>query len=118
MKKVLITGSEGFIGGYIVKELLNQGYFVYGIDNLSKYGEVIRNHSDNENYKFFNNDVKDRALLKEIMSDCDYLIAGAAMIGGISYFHEFEYDLLSENEKIISATTDVAIDCFKHSKLK
>ena len=27
--------------------------------------------------------------------------------------HEFEYDLLSENEKIISATTDVAIDCFK-----
>lgn len=118
MKKVLITGSEGFIGGYIVKELLKQGYFVYGIDNLSKYGEVIRNHSDNENYKFYNNDVKDRALLKEIMSDCDYLIAGAAMIGGISYFHEFEYDLLSENEKIISATTDVAIDCFKNSKLK
>ena len=115
---MLITGSEGFIGGYIVKELLKQGYFVYGIDNLSKYGEVIRNHSDNENYKFYNNDVKDRALLKEIMSDCDYLIAGAAMIGGISYFHEFEYDLLSENEKIISATTDVAIDCFKNSKLK
>mgnify|MGYP004295391493 CR=1 FL=1 len=36
------------------------------------------------------------------MSDCDYLIAGAAMIGGISYFHEFEYDLLSENEKKLS----------------
>jgi len=118
MKKVLVTGSEGFIGGYIVKELLNQGYFVYGIDNLSKYGEVIRNHSDNENYEFINNDVKDRDLLNEIMSECDYLIAGAAMIGGISYFHEFEYDLLSENEKIISATTDVAIDCFKNSKLK
>ena len=118
MQKVLLTGSEGFIGGYIVKELLNQGYFVYGIDNLSKYGEVIRNYSDNENYKFINNDVKDRDLLNEIMSECDYLIAGAAMIGGISYFHEFEYDLLSENEKIISATTDVAIDCFKNSKLK
>ncbi|GIR19786.1 hypothetical protein CM15mP35_00470 [bacterium] len=29
-----------------------------------------------------------------------FLIAGAAMIGGISYFHEFEYDLLSENEKL------------------
>ena len=45
--------------------------------------------------------------------DCDYLIAGAAMIGGISYFHEFEYDLLSENEKIISATTDSAISVFQ-----
>ena len=52
------------------------------------------------------------------MSDCDYLIAGAAMIGGISYFHEFEYDLLSENEKIISATTDVAIECYKNANLK
>jgi len=118
MKKVLVTGSEGFIGGYIVKELLDLGYFVYGIDNLSKYGEIIRNHSDDSNYKFVNADIKDRSLLKDIMSECDYLIAGAAMIGGISYFHEFEYDLLSENEKIISTTTDVAIDCYKNNQLK
>ena len=38
-------------------------------------------------------------LMYEIMDDCDYLIAGAAMIGGISYFHEFAYDLLSEKRK-------------------
>ena len=88
MKKVLVTGSEGFIGGYIVKELLNQNYQVYGIDNLTKYGQIIRNHSDDENYKFFNEDIKNKDFLKEIMSECDYLIAGAAMIGGISYFHE------------------------------
>ena len=118
MKKVLVTGSEGFIGGYIVKELLNQNYQVYGIDNLTKYGQIIRNHSDDENYKFFNEDIKNKDFLKEIMSECDYLIAGAAMIGGISYFHEFEYDLLSENEKIISTTTDVAIDCFQNFNLK
>lgn len=118
MKKVLVTGSEGFIGGYIVKELLSQGYMVYGIDNLSKYGEIIRNHSENENYKFFDNDVKNKSFLTEIMSECDYLIAGAAMIGGISYFHEFEYDLLSENEKIISTTTDVAIECYIKHNLK
>jgi UDP-glucose 4-epimerase len=37
--KVLLTGSEGFIGGYIVKELLDSGYDVVGIDNLSKYGK-------------------------------------------------------------------------------
>ena len=63
MKKVLVTGSEGFIGGYIVKELLTQGYMVYGIDNLSKYGEIIRNHSENENYKFFDSDVKNKSFL-------------------------------------------------------
>ena len=41
------------------------------------------------------------------------------MIGGISYFHEFEYDLLSENEKIISSTIDTAIEVKNESnKLK
>ena len=119
MDKVLLTGSEGFIGGYVVKELLNRGYFVYGIDNLSKYGSIIRNHSDDKNFEFVEGDVKDKKLLKEIMYECDYLIAGAAMIGGISYFHEFEYDLLSENEQIISATTDTAIEVYKEkNKLK
>ena len=52
MDKVLLTGSEGFIGGYVVKELLNRGYFVYGIDNLSKYGSIIRNHSSDKNFEF------------------------------------------------------------------
>jgi nucleoside-diphosphate-sugar epimerase len=119
MDKVLLTGSEGFIGGYVVKELLNRGYFVYGIDNLSKYGSIIRNHSNDKNFEFVEGDVKDKKLLKEIMYECDYLIAGAAMIGGISYFHEFEYDLLSENEQIISATTDTAIEAYKDkNKLK
>ena len=42
-------------------------------------------------------------------SDCDHLIAGAAMIGGISYFHTYAYDLLATNERIIAATCDAAI---------
>jgi nucleoside-diphosphate-sugar epimerase len=36
-------------------------------------------------------------------------VAAAAMIGGISYFHEFAYDLLAENERILAATFDGAI---------
>tara|TARA_B100001989_G_scaffold60774_1_gene40692 strand:- start:2959 stop:3969 length:1011 start_codon:yes stop_codon:yes gene_type:complete len=116
--KVLVTGSEGFIGGYIVKELISKGYEVVGIDNLSKYGKLVRSFSEDSNYKFIQNDVKDKELLMREMVDCDYLIAGAAMIGGISYFHDYAYDLLSENEKIISTTTDVAIECQKNHKLK
>lgn len=119
MKKVLVTGSEGFIGGYVVKQLLEHDYFVIGIDNLSKYGKIIRNHSTHNNYQFIEGDVKNKDLIKEKLVDCDYLIAGAAMIGGISYFHEFEYDLLSENEKIISSTIDAAIEVYKNNnKLK
>lgn len=40
------------------------------------------------------------------------------MIGGISYFHEFAYDLLAENERIIAATFDAAIWAKKHHRLQ
>ena len=53
--KVLVTGSEGFIGGYIVKELINKGYEVVGIDNLSKYGKLVRSFSEDKNYRFLEN---------------------------------------------------------------
>ena len=43
------------------------------------------------------------------MADCDHFIAGAAMIGGISYFHAYAYDLLATNERIMAATFDAAI---------
>ena len=40
------------------------------------------------------------------------------MIGGISYFHEFAYDLLAENERICAATFDAAISAFKLGRLQ
>ena len=40
------------------------------------------------------------------------------MIGGISYFHEFAYDLLAENERITAAAFDAAIRAHKHGKLQ
>jgi UDP-glucose 4-epimerase len=44
MEKVAVTGSAGFIGGYLVQELLGRGYCVVGLDNLSKYGPVRRSY--------------------------------------------------------------------------
>lgn len=109
MEKVLVTGSAGFIGGYVVHELLEQGYAVVGIDNLSKYGQVSRSFDDNPNFRFVHGDASDPSLLEELLVDCHHLIAGAALIGGISYFHAFAYDLLSKNERIIAAACDAAI---------
>ena len=42
MSKVLVTGSAGFIGGYVVEDLLARGHEVVGLDNYSKYGPVTR----------------------------------------------------------------------------
>ena len=116
--KILVTGSAGFICGYLVEELLNHGHEVVGIDNYSKYGPVKKSYDGNPNYHFHFGDVKDTALMTELASDCDQVLACAAMIGGISYFHTFAYDLLSENEKIIASTFDAAIAAFKKGKLK
>ena len=116
--KILVTGSAGFIAGYLVQELLDAGHSVVGIDNFSKYGKVEKSYDNHPNYFFTEGDVKDVALMQELMSGCDQVVACAAMIGGISYFHEFAYDLIAENERIVASTFDAAIHCFKHKKLK
>ena len=45
--KTLVSGSSGFIGGYVVEELLRRGHEVIGIDNFSKYGKVEKSYDDN-----------------------------------------------------------------------
>jgi UDP-glucose 4-epimerase len=116
--KICVTGAKGFIAGYCIDELLNHGWKVVGIDNLSKYGQVEKTYDHHQNYDFILGDAKDVALMKDVLVDCDHILAGAAMIGGISYFHEYAYDLLAENERITASTFDAAIHAFKNGKLK
>ena len=116
--RLLVTGAAGFISGYLVQELLDHGHEVVGIDNFSKYGRVAKSYDDHPAYTLIEGDAKDAALLTELAADVDQVVAGAAMIGGISYFHEFAYDLLAENERILAATFDAAIDSFKRGRLQ
>ncbi len=116
--KALISGASGFICGYLVQELLNEGYQVVGLDNYSKYGRVAKSYDSHPNYQLVEGDAKDAELMKELIEDCDQFVAAAAMIGGISYFHEFAYDLLAENERIIAAAFDAAIWAHRHGKLR
>ncbi|MBF0492346.1 MAG: NAD(P)-dependent oxidoreductase [Deltaproteobacteria bacterium] len=116
--KILYTGSAGFIGNYVVRELIEHGHQVVGIDNFSKYGKINTDVFDSKDYQFIEGDAKDVRVMKELASDCDQILAGAAKIGGITYFHEFAYDLLAENERILASTFDAAIHAFQKGKLK
>ena len=107
--KVLVTGAAGFISGYLVEELLDHGHEVIGIDNFSKYGPVAKSYDGHPSYRFVEGDAKDVDLLTHLAAHVDQVVAAAAMIGGISYFHEFAYDLIAENERILAATFDAAI---------
>ncbi len=116
--KILVTGAAGFIGGYLVQELLDGGHTVVGIDNFSKYGRVEKSYQRHERYHFIEADAKDVEVMSDALSDCDHFVAGAAMIGGISYFHEYAYDLIAENERLIAAACDAALVAFQKGKLQ
>jgi nucleoside-diphosphate-sugar epimerase len=118
MSRVLVTGSAGFIGGYVVSELLDRGYEVVGLDNYSKYGLVSHRYDDHPSYRFVEGDARNSELLSKLVEGCDHLVAAAALIGGISYFHTYGYDLLATNERIIAATCDAAIKAHVEGRLQ
>lgn len=118
MAKILVTGAMGFIGGYVVEELLKSGYEVVGIDNFSKYGKLVKNFQNHPKFIFVEGDAKNVELMKVLIEDCEQVVALAAMVGGISYFHVFPYDLLAENERIMASTFDAAIWAYKNKNLK
>jgi nucleoside-diphosphate-sugar epimerase len=116
--KILVTGAAGFIGGYLVEELLQAGHQVVGLDNFSKYGPLRQRSLEHPGYHFVEGDAKDPGLLEDLLRDQDQVVAGAARIGGISYFHEFAYDLLAENDRLTAAVFDAAIAAHRRGTLR
>jgi nucleoside-diphosphate-sugar epimerase len=116
--RIVVTGSAGFIAGYLVQDLLEAGHEVVGVDNYSKYGRVEKSYQNHPRYTFVEGDAKDAKLLTGLAVECDIFVAGAAKIGGISYFHEYAYDLIAENERIVAASFDAAIAAHKAGRLE
>jgi len=72
MKKILVTGSAGFIGSSVTIKLLKSGYSVAGIDNHNNYYDPnlknarIKRFVQNENYEHFQKDLANETEIKEI----------------------------------------------------
>ena len=112
--RVALTGAGGFIGGYVARELAGRGHDVVGLDNFSKYGQESREH----HCPVIRGDAKDPESVLNLLDGCEHLIAGAAMIGGIEYFHRLPYDLLAENDRITAGTCDAAIRAWQAGTLR
>ena len=71
-EKVLVTGFAGFIGMHLCKSLLQDGFTVYGIDNINAYYEKslkidrIKKIKDFSNFSYDIVDLKDLNSIKEI----------------------------------------------------
>ena len=57
MKKILVTGGCGFIGHYLVKELLKDGYEVSVIDNLER-GNIGRLEDVKNDIEYYSGDIR------------------------------------------------------------
>jgi UDP-glucose 4-epimerase len=115
--RVLVTGAAGFIGGYLIPELLDAGHEVIGVDNLTTYGRPKRSFDDHAAYRFVTGDATDTDLLRGLAGDCDQIVAAAGLVGGAGSFQELAYDLLAVNGRIMAATFDAAIDAWLDAHL-
>jgi len=79
-KNILITGVAGMIGSHLLDGLLERGYNIIGIDNLT-YGtlENINHNINHQNFKFYKVDILDFDTLKVLAKDCDIILHLAAV---------------------------------------
>ena len=77
--KILITGGTGFIGAYIIKELVQKSYSVRAIRRSSKLPFFI-SPDIFEKVEWVNGDVLDVVSLEDAMTDVDTVIHSAAII--------------------------------------
>lgn len=78
MKKVLVTGAHGFIGHYVIDELLNQGHEVLAMDH---HHEAALHRGWPNGVEVFLADVRDRTAVTEAAAHADGLIHLAAVLG-------------------------------------
>jgi len=81
IKTVLVTGGAGYVGAVLVPKLLMAGYAVKVID-LFIYGDVLPTHPQLEPIK---GDIRNRALLEQIIPGCDAVIHLACISNDPSY---------------------------------
>ena len=94
MKKIVITGAAGFIGSNLVDKLLNEGFFVFGIDNLITGSLDNLSHlNSNNNFDFINYDVTKHMDIKDKI---DYVFHFASPASPIDYL-EYPIQTLKAN---------------------
>ena len=69
MKKIIVTGGQGFIGSNLIEFLLDKNYFVINIDKSSYSANPynVRNFKKNKNYVFFKEDINNRNKIFKIL---------------------------------------------------
>jgi UDP-glucose 4-epimerase len=77
--KILITGVAGFIGSNLAKALVDKGYEVAGLDNLSQgFLMNMAQFQCHPRFTFYENDIRDEKAVEIATRDCDVVVHLAA----------------------------------------
>lgn len=102
--KILITGGAGFIGSWLVPELLNSGHSLVVIDSLSPqiHGQIPDSTYPwlnlGSEVKFIRGDIRDREMIDSALDGCDAVIHLAAETGtGQSMYQISHYYDVNQN---------------------
>lgn len=87
MKKILVCGAGGFIGGHLVKRLKNEGAWVRGVD--IKHPEFHESAAD----EFISGDLRNPQLCEQVIdTQFDEVYQLAAEMGGAGFLFTGEHD--------------------------
>lgn len=81
MNHVLITGGAGYIGSTLAEHLLDNGYQVTVLDNLSYKQLSLLHLFKRKNFTFIKGDVRNKELLQKFVTEADVIIPLAAIVG-------------------------------------
>lgn len=117
MKKVLVTGADGFIGSHLVEELLNQKYKVKAFclyNSFNSWGWLDTLPKEKlDRLEVFTGDIRDPNGVRVAMKDCDIVFHLAALIA-IPYSYHSPDSYVDTNVKgtlnIIQAARDFNIE--------
>lgn len=79
--KILVTGGAGYLGSVLVPALLAEGYKVLVLDNLMYNQHSLFHVCSQAHFDFVSGDVRDEALMRQLVKDADVLIPLAAIVG-------------------------------------
>ncbi len=122
MKKVLVTGADGFIGSHLTEKLVKLGYkikaFVY-YNSFNNWGWIDSIDSNIKNeIEIFSGDIRDPNGVRKAVEGCDIVMHLASLIG-IPYSYHSPDSYVDTNIKgtlnILQAANDYNVEKVIHT---
>ena len=103
MKKIFITGADGYVGSYLVPELLNEYYHF----KLLIFSNNPHKFLDSDKINILHGDLRDRDFIIKSVRGCDVIIHLGAIVGS--------YDLTKNMEINYEGTKNLIEACNLHN---